>query len=81
MSIIFQDYFEGNAYLDTLPLVLKKKFKCHILKSVYFIVEREIFHPLTHSPNVHNGQVWDRSKPGTRNSVQVPHMGDRDSTT
>lgn len=54
-------------------------YKMWLGHSVGFLSYRP--HPLLHSPNACNSQGWARSKPGTQNSIQVSHVGGRDSTT
>lgn len=43
--------------------------------------ERENFHPLVHSPNVHSSRGWAKPKLGVRSFIQVSHRGDRSPRT
>lgn len=46
-----------------------------LLLKVFILRETEIPHPLVHSSSVRSGQIWVDSRLGTRNPIQVFHLG------
>lgn len=55
----------------------------HYIFIFIFLLERqgEILHPLVHSSNACNSQVWSRPEPGGKDSIKISQAGGRDPTT